>query len=30
VPELLALPVVDGAESYIAWLDRELRPGTEA
>ncbi|HSP69514.1 MAG TPA: divalent-cation tolerance protein CutA [Bryobacteraceae bacterium] len=30
VPELLALPVVDGAESYIAWLDRELRPGAEA
>jgi periplasmic divalent cation tolerance protein len=26
VPELLALPVVDGSESYIAWLDRELRP----
>src|SRR6185295_12059090 len=27
VPELLALPVVGGAENYIAWLDRELRPG---
>jgi len=26
VPELLALPVVDGSENYIAWLDRELRP----
>jgi len=24
VPELLAVPVVDGAESYLAWLDREL------
>jgi periplasmic divalent cation tolerance protein len=24
VPELLALPVVDGADSYLAWLDREL------
>jgi periplasmic divalent cation tolerance protein len=24
VPELLALPVVDGSESYMAWLDREL------
>ena len=26
VPELLAVPVVDGAESYLAWLDRELEP----
>ncbi|MBV8842239.1 MAG: divalent-cation tolerance protein CutA [Bryobacterales bacterium] len=24
VPELLALPVVDGSESYLEWLDREL------
>jgi|SRR6185503_8665593 len=24
VPELLALPVVDGSESYLAWLDREM------
>ncbi len=24
VPELLAVPVVDGSESYMAWLDREL------
>ena len=24
VPELLALPVVDGSENYLAWLDREL------
>ncbi len=24
VPELLALPVVEGSESYLAWLDREL------
>jgi len=24
VPELLAIPVVDGSESYFAWLDREL------
>ena len=30
VPELLALPVVDGAENYIVWLDRELRPIIEA
>jgi periplasmic divalent cation tolerance protein len=25
VPELIALPVVDGAENYLAWLDTELR-----
>ncbi|MCU1336939.1 MAG: CutA1 divalent ion tolerance protein [Bryobacterales bacterium] len=24
VPELLALQVVDGSESYLEWLDREL------
>jgi|SRR5579862_839906 len=24
VPEMLALPVVDGLESYLGWLDREL------
>lgn len=24
VPELLALPVVDGSLSYLAWLDREM------
>ena len=24
VPELLAVPVVDGSESYLAWLDREM------
>lgn len=26
VPEILALPVVDGAEEYLAWLDRETAP----
>jgi periplasmic divalent cation tolerance protein len=26
VPELVAVPVVDGSESYLAWLDRELKP----
>ena len=26
VPELLALPVVEGAENYLEWLDRELGP----
>ena len=23
VPEIIALPVVDGAESYLAWIDTE-------
>jgi periplasmic divalent cation tolerance protein len=26
VPEVIALPVVDGSESYLGWLDRELGP----
>jgi periplasmic divalent cation tolerance protein len=26
VPEVIALPVVEGSESYMAWLDRELAP----
>ena len=24
VPEVLAIPVVDGSEDYLGWLDREL------
>lgn len=24
VPELLALPIVDGSEDYLTWMDREL------
>jgi len=24
VPEIIALPVVDGNDAYLAWLDREL------
>jgi periplasmic divalent cation tolerance protein len=24
VPEAIALPIVDGSEAYLAWLDREL------
>jgi periplasmic divalent cation tolerance protein len=24
VPEIIALPVVDGSEAYLNWLDREL------
>ena len=26
VPEVIALPIVDGSEPYLAWLDRELKP----
>lgn len=26
VPEVLALQVIDGSTSYLAWLDRELQP----
>ena len=25
VPEIVALAVVDGSESYLGWMDRELR-----
>jgi periplasmic divalent cation tolerance protein len=25
VPEILALPVVDGAENYLGWIDANLR-----
>ena len=25
VPEVVALPVVDGSEAYLAWMDRELQ-----
>lgn len=25
VPEVIALPVVDGSESYLRWLDHELK-----
>jgi periplasmic divalent cation tolerance protein len=24
VPEVIAMPVVDGSEAYLGWLDREL------
>jgi periplasmic divalent cation tolerance protein len=24
VPEIIALPIVDGAPSYLAWMDKEL------
>ena len=26
VPEILAVPVVAGAESYLAWMEQELQP----
>ncbi len=26
VPEIIALPVVDGADPYLAWMDAELNP----
>lgn len=29
VPELLALPVVEGSVSYLEWMDRELAPGED-
>ncbi len=28
VPELIAIPVVEGSEPYLAWLDRELAAST--
>jgi periplasmic divalent cation tolerance protein len=30
VPEIVALPVVDGAEPYLAWMDGELRHATKS
>lgn len=26
VPEIVAVPIVDGADSYLAWMDKELLP----
>jgi periplasmic divalent cation tolerance protein len=26
VPELIALPIVDGSPAYLGWLDAELQP----
>jgi periplasmic divalent cation tolerance protein len=28
VPEVIAFPVVDGAEQYLDWMDRELEKST--
>lgn len=25
-PEIIVLPIVDGSEAYLEWIDRELRP----
>ena len=30
LPEVLAIPVVDGSPNYLAWLDNELAPATQA
>jgi periplasmic divalent cation tolerance protein len=30
VPEILALPILNGSPTYLAWLDSELRPAPEA
>lgn len=29
IPEVLALPVVEGAANYLAWLEDNLKNGTE-
>jgi periplasmic divalent cation tolerance protein len=29
IPELIALPVVDGSEAYLAWLDAQLKAKAE-
>ena len=29
VPEIVALPIVDGAESYLSWIDAGLAEGKE-
>jgi periplasmic divalent cation tolerance protein len=26
IPEVIALPVVDGSDAYLNWLDREIAP----
>jgi len=28
VPESLAVPIVDGMENYLNWMDRELQPAS--
>jgi len=29
IPEVLALPVVDGAPNYLEWMSANLRPGAD-
>src|SRR5450432_3715465 len=26
IPEVLAIPIVDGAEDYLNWMEREIQP----
>jgi len=26
IPEVIALPVIDGSDAYLSWIDRELIP----
>lgn len=30
LPELLALPIVDGSPNYLAWLDKDLGPSDDS
>ncbi len=30
VPEIVALPIVDGSESYLSWMDAELQSSRQA
>ncbi|HLK19300.1 MAG TPA: divalent-cation tolerance protein CutA [Bryobacteraceae bacterium] len=30
VPEAIAIPIVEGSEPYLAWMDRELAAGQDA
>jgi periplasmic divalent cation tolerance protein len=30
VPEAIAIPIVEGSEPYLAWLDRELAAGLDS
>lgn len=30
LPEVIAIPVVEGAPDYLAWIDRELQPAGTA
>lgn len=30
LPEVIAVPIVEGAPNYLAWMDRELQPAEPA